>query len=126
MKSAFAVTMLLIGAPAETAADTAPSLDQVVTCASLHGWLNAHSDLSPADRETAGKEALWFMTRAMAIWPQSEQAAVDAYKSRVADRKQRAAMAFFDGDPAAEAELMQDTRAEIEACSGVGAAIQPR
>lgn len=103
-----------------------PTTEQIVRCASLHGWLFENSDVSPADRELARNEALWFAERAVAMSPGDREAIFARYKEHVASRKMKAAEAAFDPDPDAEAVMMQNARAEIGSCSQIGAAIQPR
>ncbi|WP_260582362.1 hypothetical protein [Sphingopyxis sp. PET50] len=116
------VALAGIAAPIATASE-APSIDSLVVCASLHGWLAQHPDVSESDRVLANREAFWFLSRAWEAAPSEQEVTAENYKRRVSERKQRAAMAAFHPDPGAEADMMQDAQKEIGSCSAVGAAL---
>lgn len=105
------------------AAQEKPSLDNIVVCASLHGWLSEDLGIPSGDRAIAKDEAAWYLDRALNASDGAHDATVTKYKQLVSARKLKASEAALSGDPEEEAILYQDVRAEIARCSEVGGAI---
>ena len=116
------IALASLAAPSATATET-PSIDDLVICASLHGWLAEHPDVSESDRVLAKQEAFWFLNRAWEASPSEQQLTAEHYKRRVGERKRQAAMAAFDPDPDVETDMMLDAQKEIRTCHAAGATL---